>query len=189
MSKKSKFTGRRKGGYEKKMEDLEKTEPSNDGQQNDSGDQEVAPTDLATGATGTGASGSDADDGADEEVRKSSSVVAAKFKDRYLANARKHGIKGKAARRSNWDWLAQIIARECLTKDKLNIERFKALMDANGVDHSKWNNESRGWEGRFRMTGRVALQRIVADRGVLYLPEGTAEQAPADFVEKYKTKA
>lgn len=129
----------------------------------------------------------------EEEKKASSSVVAAKFKDRYIANARELGVKGKAARRSNWDWLAQEIAKVCLTeKQKIDIDRFLSVLDANEVDHSKWTNRARGWEGRLRMTGRVALQRIVADRKLLRLPEvdGKAVELvpPDDFVNKYKTK-
>ena len=127
---------------------------------------------------------------ADEEERLPSSVVAVKFKDRYIANARDAGIPGKAAKRSNWDWLSQTIASQVLNeKHKISIESFTAILDANGVDHTKWTNRNKGWEGRFRMTGRVALQRKVADSGKLILADGSESQAPADWVEKFKTKA
>jgi hypothetical protein len=32
--------------------------------------------------------------------------------------------------------------------------------------------------GRFRMTGGLALRRVVAEAGVLVLPEGREERAP-----------
>lgn len=124
-----------------------------------------------------------------EQARKeSNSVVSAKFKDRYIANAKEQGIKGKAARRSNWDWLAQEIAKECLdSKGRINMDSFLAILTANGIDHAKWDNRSRGWEGRLRMTGRVALQRIIADSGILKIG-GETKEVPPDFRNKYKTK-
>jgi hypothetical protein len=124
-----------------------------------------------------------------EEPKESNSVVSAKFKNRYIIAAREAGIKGKAARRSNWDWLAQRIAELCLTpKQAFKVDEFLALLDANGIDHSRWTNRSRGWEGRLRMTGRVALQRIVADSGVLKLPSGDELKAPDEFRAKWKTR-
>ncbi len=116
------------------------------------------------------------------------SVVAPKYKDTYIANAKANGIAGKAARRSNWDWLAQQLAKACLgEKESIDMGKFVAVLDANGVDHSKWTNRNRGWEGRFRMTGRVVLQKIVADRGTLLLEDGPVE-APAEWRERFKTK-
>ena len=123
------------------------------------------------------------------EVAKPNSVVLPKFKVKYLENARALGIPGKAAKRSNWDWLSQEIAAECLNdKHKIDIGSFLALLDANGVDHSKWTNRNKGWEGRLRMTGRVALQKVVANTGVLKTADGRQIETPADFVARYKTK-
>jgi hypothetical protein len=127
----------------------------------------------------------------EEDNKQNNSVVAAKFKDKYLANARANGIPGKAAKRSNWDWLSQQIAAACLDeKHKIRIPDFIALLEANGVDHSRWTNRNKGWEGRFRMTGRVALQKVVADSGELKFG-GLLDPipAPADFIERFKTKA
>jgi hypothetical protein len=125
----------------------------------------------------------------EEEVKLPNSVVAPKFKDKYIANAVEQGIKNKAARRSNWDWLAQEIAKLCLdSKGKIDIETFKYILTLNGVDYSKWTNRNKGWEGRFRMTGRVALQKRVANNGVLQL-ENDVEYPPEAWVAKYKTKA
>ncbi len=117
------------------------------------------------------------------------SVVAPKYKDTYIANAKANGISGKAARRSNWDWLAQQLAKACLgEKESINMGKFIELLDLNGVDYSKWTNRNRGWEGRFRMTGRVVLQKVVADRGSLLLPDGASEIAPEEWRERFKTK-
>jgi len=120
---------------------------------------------------------------------KPNSVVHPRFKDKYLANARLLGIPGKAAKRSNWDWLAQQIAAQCLDgKHKISITCFLQLLDANGVDHSRWTNRNKGWEGRLRMTGRVALQKVVANNGFLYCNGGTIAEAPADFIAKFRDK-
>jgi hypothetical protein len=127
---------------------------------------------------------------AEEEPKESISVVKDKFKVKYIENARANGIPGKAAKRSNWDWLSQQLATFCLNdKHSIDIGAFKDVLDANGVDHSRWTSQTRGWEGRFRMTGRVALQKVVANAGVLKWPTGSESEAPAEFIEKYKTKA
>jgi len=125
----------------------------------------------------------------EEDNAKPNSVVHVKFKQKYLDNARALGIPGKAAKRSNWDWLAQQIAAQCLDgKHKISISCFLELLDANGVDHSRWTNRSKGWEGRLRMTGRVALQKIVANNGFLYCNGGTIAEAPADFIAQFRDK-
>jgi hypothetical protein len=124
----------------------------------------------------------------DEEEPKPNSVVAEKFKLKYIENARAAGIAGKAAKRSSWDWLAQRIAEQCLgEKEKINIDDFMDLLDCNGVDHSKWTNRNKGWEGRFRMTGRVVLQKVVANNGVLKTMTGESVPPP-EWVERFKKK-
>jgi len=148
-------------------------------------DVEEAASDRVESELSVEADPSDEDAG---EEKANNSVVAAKFKDKYLANARLNGIPGKAAKRSNWDWLSQQIAGYCLDdKHKISIERFLSVLDANGVDHSKWTNRNKGWEGRLRMTGRVALQKVVANKEQLVLGENVAIP-PAEFVARFKTK-
>lgn len=121
------------------------------------------------------------------DIERKHSVVKAKYKVRYAQRAREAGLKSKVAQRSAWDWLAQTLAGEVLDdKKRLMVERFLRLMDANGVDHSRWTNRSKGWEGRLRMTGRLALQRVVAESGVLHTADGETLEAPADWVAKYR---
>jgi len=121
-----------------------------------------------------------------EDNAKANSVVGVAYKHRYAQRAAGAGLKRKAAQRSAWDWLAQTIAGECLDdKDRISIERFLALLEANGVDHSRWTNRNKGWEGRLRMTGRLALQRVVAEAMVLKTADGEELEAPADWVAKY----
>jgi len=117
---------------------------------------------------------------------KARSVVGVAYKARYAERASLAGLRRKAAQRSAWDWLAQTIAGECLgAKDRLDVARFLALLEANGVDHSRWQNRSKGWEGRLRMTGRLALQRIVAEAGTLKTPDGEELVAPTEWVAKH----
>ena len=120
-----------------------------------------------------------------EDNAKRNSVVQTKYKHRYAERAVAAGLKRKAAQRSSWDWLAQTLAGEVLVKEKLQVEKFLALLEANGVDHSRWTNRSKGWEGRLRMTGRLALQRVVAEAGVLKTADGEELQAPAEWVAKF----
>jgi hypothetical protein len=127
---------------------------------------------------------------AEDEVKEPNSIVKDKFKVKYIENAIATGATHKAAKRSNWDWLAQTLAAACLSEGgKLEIGAFTDILDANGVDHSRWTNKNRGWEGRFRMTGRVALQKVVANAGVLKTPAGSEIEAPAEWRTRYQTKA
>lgn len=121
------------------------------------------------------------------DIAKTNSVVKTTYKMKYRDRAREAGTTRKAAKRSTWDWLAATLAGECLgAKDKIDIARFVAVLDANGVDHSRWTNRSKGWEGRFRMTGRLALQRVVAEAGVLKTGDGEELVAPAEWVAKFQ---
>ena len=124
----------------------------------------------------------DAEVQADNE--KKGSVVKGAYKKRYAARAAGAGL-GKVAQRSCWDWLAIALAGECLNGTKIDIARFLAILDANGVDHSRWTNRSKGWEGRLRMTGRLALQKVVAASGILKTADGEELEAPADWVAKH----
>jgi hypothetical protein len=124
------------------------------------------------------------DDEVAEDNAKKNSVVKTAYKKRYAERAAAAG-GGKVAQRSCWDWLAQELASECLDGSKISIARFLAVLDANGVDHSRWQNRSKGWEGRLRMTGRLALQKVVAVQGHLKTAEGAALDAPADWIAKH----
>ena len=118
-----------------------------------------------------------------EDNAKPSSVVKRTYKARYAERAAANGL-GKSAQRSCWDWLAQSLAGECLVKTKIDIDKFLRVLDLNGVDHSRWTNRNKGWEGRLRMTGRLALQKVVAETGKLIV-EGDELEAPADWVAKF----
>lgn len=130
----------------------------------------------------------EADAEIEADIAKQNSVVKTAYKTKYRDRAIENGVTRKAAKRSAWDWLAETLAGECLVgkKDRIDIDRFLAILTANGVDHSKWQNRSKGWEGRLRMTGRLALQRVVAEAGHLLTPDGEQLVAPAEWVAKFK---
>lgn len=125
------------------------------------------------------------------EALRTGSVVSATAKQRYAerAAARQRAVKGiskKALKRSSQDWLALELAKRTLDeKDKLVVEAFEHILDANGVKHSHWNRTTAGWQGRLRMTGRLALQRVVAENGKLELGEGISIEAPKTWVQKH----
>jgi hypothetical protein len=121
-----------------------------------------------------------------EDNAKAKSVVHSAYKHKYAQKAVEAGHARKAAQRSCWDWLAVAIAGECLGEgDRIQISRFLALLEANGVDHSRWQNRSKGWEGRLRMTGRLALQKVVAQKGVLRTADDEELVAPEAWVAKH----
>lgn len=126
-----------------------------------------------------------------EDTARARSVVATAYKAKYAQRAIEakripKGVSRKAIARSCGDWLALQIARLCLDeKQHLRVPEFEALLSANGVAHAHWNRTTPGWQGRLRMTGRLALQRVVAEAdGELVLPNGERLNAPAMWVER-----
>lgn len=127
------------------------------------------------------------------EVVLPRSVVKNTYKRRYAERVLtgevrgKKGVSKKAQARSCSDWLALTLASLTLgEKDALNVERFEAILDANGIEHRHWNRTTKGWQGRLRMTGRLALQRVVAAEEQLFLPDGEPVKAPRSWVEKHQ---
>lgn len=136
----------------------------------------------------------------DAQIKLTNSVVKVAYKLRYKLRARQNGQKSKAAKRSAWDWLAQQLAGEVLDKTgKISIDKAAAIFVCNGIEEpeaidenghynpekSRWGNQSKGWEGRYRMTGGLALRTVVAEQGFLALPDGEQLEAPAEWVAKY----
>ena len=122
------------------------------------------------------------------DIVRKGSVVRPTYKKKYAARAAEAGIGGKLAQRSCWDWLAQQLAGEALTNGKLDEAKFRALLDANGVRNDHWatgEKRTKGWEGRLRMTGRLALQKVVAAQGHLKTVDGEELEAPAEWVAKF----
>jgi hypothetical protein len=132
------------------------------------------------------------DDGeAEASVSLPRSVVRPGYKQRYIERAealqrKPMGVSMKALKRMTGDWLAIELAKLTLDpKSKLVVASFEAVLAANGVKYDHWNRTSKGWQGRFRMTGRLALQRVVAEAGELAVPNGAAIAAPRSWVAKF----
>jgi hypothetical protein len=127
----------------------------------------------------------------EDEPHAVHSVVGAKYKARYAERAanmhrKPKDVPNKALKRSTNDWLAIELARRTLDKKAhLSVSAFEDILDANGVAHSHWNRTTRGWQGRLRMTGRLALARVVAENGELRLPDEAAIPAPKSWIAKH----
>lgn len=121
------------------------------------------------------------------------SVVDGKYKARYRERAanmarKPKDVSQKAMARSTCDWLAVELARRVLTQDKkakLIVEKLEAILDANGINHAKWNRTTPGWQGRLRMTGSIALRRVVAENNELALPGEEPLTPPKAWVAKH----
>lgn len=95
------------------------------------------------------------------------SVVKAEYRARY-AEAGHPSHCG--------DELAILINNLCLTKAGIDMARFEAICEANGVDLTKYNRTTKGWQGRLRMTGRNILSgKVFAAGGVVRTPIEGAE--------------
>ena len=122
----------------------------------------------------------------DAQIALPRSVVGRAYKIRYKERAIAEGRRGKAHKRCNGDWLAlELMAQTLDDKEKLIVSELEAILTANGIKHEGWNRTTNGWQGRLRMTGRMALQRKVAETGVLVLADGETLEAPADWVAKH----
>lgn len=119
------------------------------------------------------------------------SVVATAYKARYAQRAaeRQRAVKGvstKALKRSSQDWLAILLAKATLVEgDRIDVSKFEAILDENGIPHSHWNRTTAGWQGRLRMTGRLALNRRIVDAGHVVL-NGEAIEAPKSWLAKHE---
>lgn len=94
------------------------------------------------------------------------------------------------------DELAVLLNEMCSNKAGTNLEVFEHICDLNGIDLSKYNRSTKGWQGRLRMTGRNLLSKKVAKRGgwliVPYGLDAEKRQLSQEWVEstlsKYKPK-
>lgn len=111
----------------------------------------------------------------DDEPTHSGSVVPEIYRKLYREIS--------TTRRSCGDWLAEQLAIDTLdVKGKLNVDDMVAILEANGVNLSaKWAQmrftQTAGWQGRFRMSGRQVMEKLVAKSGV-YIDHTGTEHAP-----------
>lgn len=98
------------------------------------------------------------------------SVVAPSFKAKYAERGNPRGCG---------DWLHRTLARYTLDENKkLDVKAFLSVCRRNGVDTSHWSTVTPGWQGRLRMSGRLALAPLVASCGFLTLPDRSKLKAP-----------
>lgn len=102
-----------------------------------------------------------AEDEEDEEPELGGSVVAEKYREEYrLASSTGQGCG---------DWLNEWLNAKTLDADnKKDMVAFDLILRNNGVDptHTKWGRaaeaQTRGWQGRYAMSGRIALEKPLA---------------------------
>lgn len=129
---------------------------------------------------------------AEAAISTARSVVQSAFKAKYAAREaamlrRPKGVSRKALARSTGDWLAVELAKRVLDdKSKIVVPLLEALLDANGVKHSHFNRTTKGWQGRLRMSGGLALRTIVANEEALILANGERLEAPRSWCAKYQ---
>lgn len=100
--------------------------------------------------------------------------------------------------RCNGDWLAEFLNNQCLnSEDKIDVDRFNSVLVRNNITVSdkKWgaayydeSRRNRGWQGRFRMSGRVVLEKVAAVRGVVFTAEGEEVPVPEGFLAVIRRK-
>lgn len=99
------------------------------------------------------------------ERHETRSVVAQYHKDRYAAN----GTKGRGCGDALWEFCLRFLGDD----GKLVVSEWEAFLTENGVRHEGWKRTGNGWQGRFRMSGSVAL-RAKAKRGEPVVWHGVA---------------
>lgn len=119
------------------------------------------------------------------------SVVGRAYKAKYAERAKEaklpKGTDRRAVARSCGDWLALTLAGLCLDeRRKLKVAEFEAILEANGIEHSHWNRTTKGWEGRLRMTGGLALRTAVAREELFFTPGAEPVVPPRSWIAKYQ---
>lgn len=122
-------------------------------------------------------------DAEDEEVLRGGSVVPDKYKKQYAAD----GHPGNCG-----DWLALTLEPLVTNQaSKFDPDAMDEIARLNNIDTSKLNRDSRGWQGRFRMTTRNMMVKVVAKSGVLHVPaseKGDTVAAPTDWIARNQPK-
>lgn len=116
----------------------------------------------------------------DEGEQGSKSVVQEQYREEYrLVSTNKQ---------TNGDWLAETLTSLFWdAKTGFSVGGFEACCDQNGVDMSApWAQVAQsgrnGWQGRFRMNGRQAMEKRVCVTGTFrHGEEVTTPDADADF--------
>lgn len=113
------------------------------------------------------------------------SSYKAKYAEREAQMQRRpKGVSRKVLARSSGDWLAIELAKRVLgEKDKLVLERFYAILTANGIDPVRWAHLNPGQQ---RMCGGLALRAVVANEEALLLPGEETVVPPRTWLAKHQ---
>lgn len=127
-----------------------------------------------------------------EETESTGSVVPDIYKKRYAE-------RGDPTHCG--DWLALKLNDLCKVTDgkkvTTDLDRLETIATANGVEAARVDRlgtATNGWQGRYRMTVRNMLTKVVAAKGFLFVPEGagvkqdTELKAPREWVVEHSPK-
>ena len=117
-----------------------------------------------------GAEGDDEGDREEEEDERGPRTVV---KEAYRAEYRKRTKKGTHCN----DYLAQMLEDVFVDGKKFDTDAFTLCLVANAVPLvGKWaklpSSGQKGWQGRYRMNGRLQLERIVVATARIAMPDG-----------------
>ena len=120
----------------------------------------------------------------EEEAKVSGSVVPEAYRTQYRAASSNGQTCG--------DWLAEWLVTETNSKT-FSVPDFKAICENNGLDMTKpWarlpESGQQGWVGRYRMNGRQALEKIVAQVGTVTDAIGVKHEVPQSFLDTIRAK-
>ena len=130
----------------------------------------VTPTPApATDASDADPRSDDAPETEDDDERGPRTVV----KEAYRAEYRKRTKKGTHCN----DYLAQMLEDVFVDGKKFDTDTFTLCLAANNVPLvGKWaalpSSGQKGWQGRYRMNGRLQLERIVVATARIVMPDG-----------------
>lgn len=127
-----------------------------------------------------------ADDAPDPAEKRSGTVVASRYRQKYAEEGHPNHCG---------DWLAELLNNYCVGDKHTDLATFEHICSLNGVDTSKYNRTTNGWQGRIRMTGRNLLAKKVHLEGSISVPNSDIDggvqkiTAPADWIASRPYKA
>lgn len=123
-----------------------------------------------------------ADEAPEDEGQQGGSVVKGRYRQLY---------KELGHPNHSGDWLAVLLNNYCVGDKHTDLETFESICGLNGVDLSKYNRTTPGWQGRIRMTGRNLLAKVIYKNKHIVVPNDTSDEsgaisriveAPADWL-------
>lgn len=120
---------------------------------------------------------------AEDELERVGSVVSEKYRARYAEAGHPNNCG---------DWLREVIDNLCKNKEGTNLELFTIICAANGVDATKRKLEKPSDRGRYMMSGRNELSKVVWLAGEFKMPEtvngGESFIPPAEWFDLVQKK-